>query len=123
MLHSVLHLALHFIIPGLTAAVFFKKRWRPVWLIMVLTMAVDLDHLLANPIYDPNRCSINFHPLHSYPAILLYGMMTVFSKTRLIGLGLLIHMAIDLGDCYWIQDTQAIRFLQVEAIRSWFAFL
>jgi len=123
MLHSALHLALHFIIPGLIAAFFFKKRWWTAWLIMVLTMVVDLDHLLANPIYDPNRCSINFHPLHSYPAILLYGILTVFSKTRLIGLGLLIHMAIDLGDCYWIKDTEAISFHQVGAIRSWLAFL
>jgi len=100
MFQSVFHLALHFIIPGLIAFLFFKKRWRLSWLIMVLTMAVDLDHLLANPIYDPNRCSIDFHPLHSYIAILLYGLMTVVPKTRLIGLGLLIHMAVDLGECF-----------------------
>jgi len=66
---------------------------------MVLTMVVDLDHLLASPIYDPNRCSINFHPLHSYPAILLYIIMTAIPKSRLIGLGLLLHMGIDLTDC------------------------
>ncbi len=66
---------------------------------MALTMIVDLDHLLANPIYDPNRCSINFHPLHSYPAILLYIIMAAFPKSRLIGLGLLLHMGIDLTDC------------------------
>ena len=103
MSHSVLHVALHFLIPGLIAILFFKKRWRQAWLIMVLTMAVDLDHLMANPIYDPNRCSINFHPLHSYLAILLYGLMAAFPKSRLIGLGLLLHMAIDLGDCFRIQ--------------------
>ncbi len=67
---------------------------------MALTMIVDLDHLLANPIYDPNRCSINFHPLHSYPAILLYIIMTAFPKSRLIGLGLLLHMGVDLTDCF-----------------------
>jgi hypothetical protein len=39
---------------------------------MALTIIVDLDHLLADPIYDPNRCSIGFHPLHSYPAIVIY---------------------------------------------------
>lgn len=66
---------------------------------MALTMIVDLDHLLANPIYDPNRCSINFHPLHSYPAIFLYTIIATFPKSRLIGLGLLLHMGIDLTDC------------------------
>ena len=105
MFHSVFHSAFHFLIPGLIAILFFKKRWRLSWLIMVVTMAVDLDHLMANPIYDPNRCSINFHPLHSYIAIFLYGLMTAFPKSRLIGLGLLIHMAIDLGDCIWIQHS------------------
>ena len=100
---SAVHIAYHLLIPGLIAFLFFKKHWRQAWLIMVLTMAVDLDHLMANPIYDPNRCSINFHPLHSYLAILLYGLMVAFPKTRLIGLGLLLHMAIDLVDCFWTQ--------------------
>ena len=110
MSHSVLHVALHFLIPGLIAILFFKKRWRLSWLIMVLTMAVDLDHLMANPVYDPNRCSINFHPLHSYIAILLYSLMTAFPKTRLIGLGLLLHMGIDLGDCFWIHYSEVNSF-------------
>ncbi len=66
---------------------------------MALTIVVDLDHLLANPIYDSNRCSLNFHPLHSYPAILLYVMLAAFPGSRLIGLGLLLHMGIDLLDC------------------------
>ena len=66
---------------------------------MVLTMVVDLDHLLASPVYDPNRCSIDFHPLHSYPAIFLYLIIAAFPKSRLIGLGLLLHMGIGLTDC------------------------
>ena len=73
--------------------------WKQAGLIMVATMIVDLDHLLANPVYDPNRCSINFHPLHSYTAIFLYIILTAFPKSRLIGLGLLLHMGIDLTDC------------------------
>jgi hypothetical protein len=102
---SVLHIVLHFLIPGLVAFLFFKKRWRLSWLIMILTMAVDLDHLMANPIYDPNRCSINFHPLHSYIAIMLYCILIAFPKSRLIGVGLLLHMGIDFGDCVRIQFT------------------
>lgn len=63
-------------------------------------MLVDLDHLLAVPMYDPQRCSIGFHPLHSYPAIVIYLFMMVFPKTRLVGIGLVLHMALDYLDCF-----------------------
>ena len=29
-------------------------------IIMALTVAVDFDHLLADPIFDPNRCGLGF---------------------------------------------------------------
>ena len=66
---------------------------------MFSTMLVDLDHLLADPIYDPNRCGIGFHPLHSYPAIAVYGVLLVPRMSRLVALGLVIHMALDALDC------------------------
>lgn len=69
---------------------------------MVITMLVDLDHLLATPLFDPNRCSIGFHPLHSYYAIVVYAVMALVPKTRLVGIGLLIHMLLDGTDCYWM---------------------
>lgn len=96
----MLHLALHAIVPGLVAVLFYRKVWRRAWLIMLLTMLVDLDHLLADPIYDPNRCSIGFHPLHTAPVITLYLVLLLFRPTRLIGIGLLIHMALDGLDCF-----------------------
>ena len=43
-------------------------------------MAVDLDHLLADPIFDPHRMSIGFHPLHSYPAIAVYVLFCLIPK-------------------------------------------
>ena len=67
---------------------------------MIATMVVDIDHLLATPIYDPMRCSIGFHPLHQLPAIALYLVMLVPAKTRWVGLGLVIHMLLDSIDCY-----------------------
>jgi hypothetical protein len=103
MIHTTIHIGLHLLVPLGFARAFFKDRFWQAWLIMVLTMVVDLDHLLANPIYDPHRCSINFHPLHSYPAILLYCLMAAIPKVRLIGLGLLIHMGVDGGDCVWMK--------------------
>ena len=89
------HMSLHILIPALVSWFFYCDRWKIVWLIMMLTMLVDLDHLLANPIYDPTRCSIGFHPLHSYLAIAAYLLMCAIPKTRVIAYGLLIHMALD----------------------------
>jgi uncharacterized protein DUF6122 len=103
MLRPVIHLLLHFIIPGIIARLAFKNRWKSAWGIMVLTIIVDLDHLFANPVYDPNRCSIGFHPLHCYPALLLYLVLAIIPKSRIVGAGLLIHMALDGFDCIWMR--------------------
>jgi len=64
-------------------------------------MLVDLDHLLADPIFDPNRCSINFHPLHTYWSMMIYVVMLFFRKTRIVAIGLLMHMLTDSIDCWW----------------------
>jgi hypothetical protein len=98
-LASIVHLVLHAAIPGAVAWLFFRTRWRRAWLVMLATMLVDLDHLLADPVYDPNRCGIGFHPLHTAPAIAGYAVLTLLRPIRLIGVGLLIHMALDLADC------------------------
>jgi hypothetical protein len=96
---SVVHLLLHGIVPLLVAWVFFRDRWQRASLIMIATMIVDLDHLFANPLYDPQRCSIGFHPLHTMPALIVYGLLALPKQTRLIGIGLLIHMTLDGIDC------------------------
>ena len=97
----ILHYSLHFFLPLIIAILFFKKEWKKVYVIMLLTMIVDLDHLLANPIYQADRCSINFHPLHSYYAIALYFIMSFFRKPfNIIGIGLVLHMIADYTDCF-----------------------
>ena len=70
---------------------------------MIATMLVDIDHLLATPIYDPLRCSIGFHPLHRLLPILAYCVLSIVPKIawiRWIGLGLFVHMLLDSMDCY-----------------------
>lgn len=94
------HIVLHFVVPAIIAVLFYRKMPFKAWLIMMATMAVDLDHLLANPIYDPNRCSIGFHPLHSYIAVGIYVVLLVFPRLRIIAIGLIIHMALDFVDCF-----------------------
>ena len=112
----LIHTALHFIVPLVVALAFYRSRWRNATLIMMATMIVDADHLLADPIYDPNRCSIGFHPLHTGPAMVIYAALFTFALLvgrkadgqglhppmrimHLLGLGLLIHMALDWVDC------------------------
>ncbi len=94
-----MHLIFHFVVPALVALAFYRPRWWRAFIIMMATMLVDLDHLIANPIYDPQRCSIGFHPLHQPWFIAVYLVLCFQPKTRLIGLGLLIHMALDSIDC------------------------
>ena len=112
----MLHIILHFVVPLLVARVFYSARWLRALLILVATMLVDLDHLRAEPIYDPERCSIGFHPLHTPPAIAVYcGLFALGLGVRrwadsarlqnaawvvhLVGLGLVIHMVLDGADC------------------------
>jgi hypothetical protein len=99
MLWSFTHILLHVAVPITLARVAFADRWKRPALIMVLTMVVDLDHLLADPLFDPLRCSIGFHPLHSYPAIAAYLLMLALPRLRFVALGLLIHMGIDGTEC------------------------
>ncbi len=63
-------------------------------------MLIDLDHLLADPIFEPQRCSIGFHYLHSTIAIIAYVILLFFKKTRIIAIGLVMHIATDLLDCF-----------------------
>ena len=78
-----IHMILHFVVPALVARTWYVERWRWAFLVMVGTMVVDIDHLLADPIYDPNRCGIGFHPLHSYPAIAAYLLLLAVPPARL----------------------------------------
>lgn len=106
-MQTLIHYSLHFLAPWLLALWIFgrERLWRA-YGIMLLTMLVDLDHLLATPIFDPERMSIGFHPLHSYPMIVLYLVMCALPYERwswpwwwrAIGVGLSFHMFTDWQD-------------------------
>lgn len=67
---------------------------------MLATMLVDLDHFLADPIFQADRCSVNFHPLHTYYAMGVYVLFLFLRRPfKIIGLGLLFHMLTDYIDC------------------------
>ena len=103
MIRAALHLIFHVAVPAAVAGTFYRKVFARALIIMLATMLIDLDHLLANPVYDPGRCSLGFHPLHRYPIMVLYAFLAIWPKTRLVGLGLVIHMLLDGIDCVWMQ--------------------
>ena len=115
---SIIHLLLHVLVPWLIAWwVAADNKVRFAFFVMLGTMAVDVDHLLATPIYQPDRCSILFHPLHQSWAFIIYGLMLGWPllvrglKKKLqqwevvmgwLGAGLVIHMILDGFDCWWM---------------------
>ncbi|MFV0366053.1 MAG: DUF6122 family protein [Mangrovibacterium sp.] len=95
-MQTFIHYFLHLTFPALIAWVFFRKDWKKAYLILLATMLVDLDHLFATPIFDANRCSINFHPFHTYYAMGIYVVLLFFRRPyNIIGTGLLFHMLTD----------------------------
>lgn len=99
-MQTLLHYFLHLGFPLLIAWVAFPQHWRRAYLLLLATMLVDMDHLVADPIFQADRCSIQYHPLHTWPAMVVYaGLLWLRWPYRAIGLGLLWHMATDLIDC------------------------
>ncbi len=90
-----MHILLHFLIPVIVVDLFFRQDWKFGYVVMVSTMLIDVDHFLANPVYDPGRCSIGFHPLHGLLPIAFYVFLCFIPKLRYIGIGLVIHMVLD----------------------------
>ena len=100
MLRFWIHYGIHFLLPIIIGLYFYKEHRLQIILILLAGILIDVDHLWANPIFDPNRCSINFHFLHTYWAIAAYFLLLFFQKTRVFGIALLIHILADTADCY-----------------------
>ena len=58
MLQNLVHYFLHFIAIVGIAYFYDNNNWKKYWLILLATMLIDADHLLAEPIFQPHRCSI-----------------------------------------------------------------
>ena len=113
----MVHLLLHGLVPLAVACTVFRRDWARAFLLMMAGMVIDLDHLLAQPIYDPGRCSIGFHPLHSMLPIAIYVAMLAHEKTRLLGLGLCIHITLDSLDCQLTSGVWYTAFVEPTLLR------
>ena len=97
---ALLHLVLHALVPLAVARLAYRHNWKRAWLLMLSGWLIDVDHLLADPIYSPDeRCSLGFHPLHTSPAVAAYALLLVPRRSRVVAIGLLIHIALDGVDC------------------------
>lgn len=95
----LLHMFVHVAVPVGVAALFFRKDFRHAALVMLAGILIDIDHLAASPIVDPSRCSVGYHLLHSFWLIPVYVTLALYPRTRLIGLGLVIHIVLDTAEC------------------------
>lgn len=81
-LRQIIHYGLHFLAPIVIAYFVFPKHWKIATLLMLGTMIIDIDHLLATPIFDPDRCSIGFHPLHTVWAAGVYCILLLIPSWK-----------------------------------------
>lgn len=99
-LRPLVHYGIHFGLPAAAAFLFYPSRSLFAMLVLWAGIVLDVDHLWANPVFDPDRCSIGFHFFHTTPAIFIYLLLLVPARTRLIGLAFSIHILADLADCF-----------------------
>lgn len=96
LIHALANLALLVLIARFDATSFHQDR-KGIILAVFASHLIDLDHLLATPIYDPARCSITTHPLHRPWMFVLYAGLALVrnSRIRYFGLALLVHVLLD----------------------------
>lgn len=97
----IIHYSFHLVVPFVFARLLWREHWLRAGLIMLGTMLIDIDHLLSDPVFDPARCGIGLHPLHTVWAGMVYaGLLAIPSwKWRAAGVGCLWHLGTDYIDC------------------------
>ena len=98
----ITHYGIHFIVPIGIAFFFYRRNFKNALFLLWAGILIDIDHVIADPIFDAMRCSIGFHPLHSNWMIGAYLLLVLVPKTRLIGLALCIHILADTVDCLFL---------------------
>lgn len=98
---TLLHYGGHFLVPFAAAYAVCRKDWVRTGAVAAAAIVIDLDHLLARPIFDPGRCSIGFHPLHGLVAMALYAALLAIPNrwVRIFAIGCLWHLYVDGFDC------------------------
>lgn len=102
--NTLIHIASNFILIGiiyLFSKYVVKKdvNLKYAAILMISSNLIDIDHLLATPIFDASRCSINFHLLHSWYMFPIYFVGLYFKKFTFLFIGIFMHLILDFVDC------------------------
>ncbi len=96
--HSISNVAVFAIYPYTTSELSLH-----IFLLLLASNLIDIDHLLAKPIYDPRRNSIGFHVLHKkrlFPLYLVGCFLPNIAKFLFIGICL--HLVLDWAEFKFI---------------------
>lgn len=122
MTQFLIHYSGHFILPafiiiGLQKGLKIQTPKRYSIFFVLMGNLIDLDHLFATPIFQNNRCSIDFHWLHLKEFFYIYFVLFILclfflkiiqSSSNILFysaaffLGAWIHLFIDWQDCQWM---------------------
>ncbi len=102
MYKELVHYGIHFLVPVVITWFFYPNQRLFAFLVLLGGIVIDVDHVFATPIFDSQRCSIGFHPLHTALPILGYFLLLIPKKTRIYGLALCLHIFADITDCLFM---------------------
>lgn len=102
--NTIIHIISNLILIGvvyLFSNFILKKdfNWKFASILLFSSNLIDIDHLLATPIFDSTRCSINFHPLHSWYMFPVYFIGLFIKKYSFLFIGIFMHLLLDYIDC------------------------
>ncbi|MGV3585725.1 MAG: DUF6122 family protein [Adhaeribacter sp.] len=100
----MLHLVLHLLIPILVTLIFYPRYGWAAFIRLMAGMIIDVDHIMANPFYDSERCSINYHLFHTPIPIIIYCALYFVPRLRIFSVGLIIHIILDYLNCLGFPD-------------------
>ena len=90
------HIPFHFILPYI---IFRFRGDRIEFVLLEVANGIDLDHLFAEVVFDPMRCSLTTHLLHSWEAAVFYLILCFVARVRALGYGALLHLLVDAPNC------------------------
>jgi len=96
LIHALANLTLLVLIARFDSRAFSQDK-QGIILAVFASHLIDLDHLLATPIYDPARCSLTTHPLHRPWMFVVYGGLALIRNPRVqyFGVALCVHLLLD----------------------------